>query len=83
MRENSIRELQAIEFCDVQHLGGDRNLSDMFTKEDKDDTHFTTCRDAAIEYPPTYNTHLADSYVTKGGVRNNSPLPVEEYRTDP
>ena len=21
--------------------------------------------------------------VTKGGVRNNSPLPVEEYRTDP
>ena len=27
--------------------------------------------------------HLADGYVTKEGVRHNSPLPVEEYRTDP
>ena len=60
MRENAVRELQSIGFCDVQHLGGDKNLSDMFTKEDKDDTHFTTCRDATMAYPPEYDTNFAD-----------------------
>ena len=50
----------------------------MFTKEDKDTTHYITCRDATMAYPPEYDTQLANGYVTKGGVRNNNPLPVEE-----
>ena len=56
MRENSIRELQAVDFVDVRHIRGDRNLSDMYTKEDKDDNHFIECRDATMAYPPFFNT---------------------------
>ena len=55
----------------------------MFTKEDKDTTHYITCRDATIAYPPEYDTQLTNDYVNKGIVRNNIPLPVEEYQTDP
>ena len=37
-----------MEFVDVQHLGRDKNLSDMFTKEDKDISHFLTIRDLIL-----------------------------------
>ena len=41
MRENSIIELQAIDFVEVQHIRGNRNLLDMYTIADKDDNHYT------------------------------------------
>ena len=46
MRENAVRELQSKGFCKVQHIAGSTNLSDMFTKEDKDSAHYIQIRDA-------------------------------------
>ena len=40
MRQNAIQELQALDFVDVCHIGGDCNLSDLYTREDKDINHF-------------------------------------------
>ena len=74
MRENSIRELQAIDFVEVRHIRGNRNLSDMYTKEDKDDNHYIACRDATMAYPPLYQDWYTDELVTKGGVRDNTHL---------
>ena len=44
MRENVVRELIQSGFCTVQHIQGQYNLSDLFTKEDRDKLHFCTCR---------------------------------------
>lgn len=49
MRENSTREQQQKEFCKISHLPGDRNLGDLFTKEDKNVRHFTDIRDALMK----------------------------------
>ena len=49
MRENSTREQQLLGFCSVKHLPGDNNLSDMFTKEDKNIAHFIDIRDAVVQ----------------------------------
>ena len=60
MRENAVRELQNTDFVDVRHIRGDRNLSDLYTKEDKDDNHYIECRDATMASPPpsqTWYTH--------------------------
>ena len=56
MRENAIKELQSMDFVEVRHIRGDRNLSDMMTKEDKDDSHYIECRDATMAYPPLSHT---------------------------
>ena len=40
MRENAIREAVATDFVSIQHVEGKVNLSDLFTKEDKDTVHF-------------------------------------------
>ena len=49
MRENSTREQQLNGFCTVKHIPGDNNLSDMFTKEDKNINHFISIRDAVVK----------------------------------
>ncbi len=48
MRENAIREAVANDFVSVQHIEGKINLSDMFTKEDKDTEHFIFLRDLVL-----------------------------------
>ena len=80
MRENAIREQQAVEFVEVRHINGPKNLSDMFTKEDKDDKHFISCRDATMAYPTEHDTTLSQTSATKGGVRNNTLFHVDEYQ---
>ena len=52
IRENATRELKQIGFCDIKHVAGKLNLSDLFTKEDKDPLHFTTIRDALMTKLP-------------------------------
>ena len=52
MRENSIREQIKRKLIDIQHIPGIQNLSDMFTKEDKDTTHFTDIRDSIMQQQP-------------------------------
>jgi hypothetical protein len=45
MRENAVRESVQNGFIEIKHCEGKCNLSDMFTKEDKDILHFNTIRD--------------------------------------
>ena len=45
MRENSTREQQLLNFCKVRHINGRCNISDLFTKEDKDNQHYIAIRD--------------------------------------
>ena len=48
MRENSVRELENDKVIQVLHIGGTDNISDMFTKEDKDIQHYLECRDSIM-----------------------------------
>ena len=52
IRENAVREKQAEGFCQVKHIAGKLNISDIFTKEDKDTKHFLTIRDAIMTREP-------------------------------
>ena len=45
MRENAVRESVQNGFITTEHCQGKYNLSDMFTKEDKDIGHFIEIRD--------------------------------------
>jgi hypothetical protein len=45
MRENHVRENVENHFVSIQHIGGKRNLADIFTKEMKDANHFVELRD--------------------------------------
>ena len=45
MRENAIREAVLNDFVSIQHIAGAINLADIFTKEDKDISHFQRTRD--------------------------------------
>jgi hypothetical protein len=44
MRENAIREAVQSDFISIQHIAGKINLSDMFTKEEKDVNHYITTK---------------------------------------
>ena len=48
IRENAVRESVQNNFISVEHIPGKLNLSDMFTKEDKDTLHFLTIRDVVL-----------------------------------
>ena len=45
MRENAVREKIQDGFISVEHIAGEFNLADLFTKEDKHVDHFLTIRD--------------------------------------
>ena len=40
IRENAVRERVQGGYIEVRHTGGDINISDLFTKEDKDTKHY-------------------------------------------
>jgi hypothetical protein len=52
MRENAVREQVQLGLITVEHIGGKQNLSDAFTKEEKDTEHFITCRDMLVTATP-------------------------------
>ena len=54
MRENTVREQVQLGFITVEHIGGKHNLADAFTKEEKNDTHFITCRNLLVTKTPTF-----------------------------
>jgi hypothetical protein len=47
-RENAVRESVTSGDVDIQHIAGNINLADLFTKEDRDHAHFHTLRDAIM-----------------------------------
>ena len=51
MRECAVREEHAAGHIKCKHIPGKVNLSDMFTKEEKSDTHFIACRNANMADP--------------------------------
>eukprot|EP00957_Ditylum_brightwellii_P025824 1953840-Ditylum_brightwellii.AAC.1 len=52
IQENTVREAVHKGEVVVKHIAGDANLSDMFTKEEKNSTHFLLMRDTILEAPP-------------------------------
>jgi deoxyuridine 5'-triphosphate nucleotidohydrolase len=54
IRENAIRESVQNNFILVKHIQGKLNLSDMFTKEDKDVGHFLTIRNLVMTDKHSY-----------------------------
>ena len=57
IRENAIRESVHKGDIVVEHIKGDLNMSDMFTKEDKHVAHFLSIRDTILERFSFINTH--------------------------
>eukprot|EP00957_Ditylum_brightwellii_P081625 6209393-Ditylum_brightwellii.AAC.1 len=53
IRENAVRESVQNNTVDSRHIAGDINLSDLFTKEDKNTTHFLQLRDMLLTIPPS------------------------------
>ena len=51
IRDNAVRESCLNGFIIVKHVSGKFNLSDIFTKEDKDVQHFVTLRDHIVVNP--------------------------------
>jgi hypothetical protein len=63
MRENAVREQVQLGFITVEHIGGKHNLADAFTKEEKNDEHFITCRNLLVTKIPNslqHNTSMTD-----------------------
>ena len=56
IRENAVRENAHI--IEVQHIGGKINPADIFTKEDKDQSHFIKLRDTVVEDPSPSTSSL-------------------------
>ena len=52
IRENAVRESVSNGFAKIKHIEGKINLSDMFTKEDKDVGHFLEIRNTVMSHSP-------------------------------
>ena len=52
IRENAVRENVQAQVINVNHIGGKLNPSDIFTKEDRDVSHFQACTNALCSNPP-------------------------------
>jgi len=71
LRENSVRENKNIE---VEHIAGKINPADMFSKEDKDASHFKQLRDQTVSIPFTsQNTLSQHTGKTKPQQVNDKP----------
>ena len=53
IRESAVRESIKTKTISVQHIAGSINISDLFTKEDKDTHHFISLRDVIMSEHPT------------------------------
>ena len=79
MRENAVREQVQGNHIRVKHIRGILNISDMFTKEDKDGKHFITIRDYILTPIPQISRQLsvnAEPIASKGG-DDERVIPVE------
>jgi hypothetical protein len=68
IRENAVRESYQSGFLEVAHISGKKNLSDMFTKEDKDTAHFLEIRDVVM----TDRNDSASSFLATKSVSHSS-----------
>ena len=56
LRENLVRENLHAKTINVSHIPGKINLSDIFTKEFRDTTHFLSLRNSFMISPPLFST---------------------------
>ena len=75
IRENAVRESCESGFIVVEHISGKLNLSDLFTKEDKDVQHFISLRDYILMDPLNHdhNSVTAHSNRRIRQILDNSP----------
>ena len=52
IRENAVRESIQNGTILVLHVAGKNNFADIFTKEDKDTSHYISIRDVLMSHPP-------------------------------
>jgi len=58
MREKAVKEQTALGFIAPEHQSGATNLSDLFTKEDKDENHCCSMVDAVQSKPPPIHSQF-------------------------
>ena len=78
IRENAVRESIQSKSISVQHIAGSINISDLFTKEDKDTNHFISLRDVIMSDRPTWTATSSIHPSEQGGCRT---LPLTAYLT--
>jgi hypothetical protein len=78
MRELSVRLYQRLGYVDVQHIEGKKNVSDIFTKQIKDDSHFRS-----IAFTLTTPRLLANWDHLTGKDRNSEERGVLNISKDP
>jgi hypothetical protein len=71
MRENAVREQVQLGLITVEHIGGKQNLSDAFTKEEKDPEHFITCRNLLVTTAPIVSTTATTTTVHEHSPNKN------------
>jgi hypothetical protein len=71
MRENAVREQVQLGFVTVEHIGGQHNLADSFTKEEKNDDHFITCRNLLVTKIPLYQELSTNTIPSHTNVLHN------------
>ena len=76
MRENAVREQVQLGLITVEHIGGKHNLADSFTKEEKNNDHFITCRNLLVTKIPSTDTKYGTD-----DPNNNAISTVEEPPT--
>lgn len=73
MRENAVRESVLNDFITVKHIEGKLNLSDMFTKEERDVEHFIRIRDFVLsDSVDKYDTVEAKQAMNTARTQNSS-----------
>jgi len=78
MRENAIREQVQLGLITVEHISGKQNLADSFTKEEKDNYHFITCRNLLLQPPPSFHTNNTNTTTTN---ENNNSNEIADRQT--
>jgi hypothetical protein len=80
IRDNAVCESVQNKFIMIAHIAGKLNLSDMFTKEEKNAAHFITIRDHVLtdslifrsqlmsQNGPPIGSSLSSSHASEGGV---------------
>ena len=74
IRENAVREAIQSKIIQLHHIEGKINISDLFTKEDKDTPHFLCIRNILVQDPiaKMHYESQSDTSASKGGVNQKS-----------
>ena len=76
IRENAVREAVQSKIVRLIHIDGKINIADLFTKEDKDVSHFVSIRDILVQDVPTSIRRQSSVSAVQRGVSTESPSSV-------